>query len=72
MVLPWVKYTHQGLSMGISIAPDMFQEKIIILLQDMVHVCVDMDDPVININYMYKNHMDILHENLKILEKSGM
>ena len=37
-ILHWGKYQYQGLHMGVSIAPDVFQEKISMLFQDMIHV----------------------------------
>ena len=40
--------------MGYSIDKNLFQEIISILLQDMVHVCVNMYEPVVNRNDTFK------------------
>ena len=43
----------------------------IIFFQNMVHICVYMEDLVITINDSFKKYMDILDEILNSLENSG-
>ena len=66
---PGKKYQYQGLTIGIYIAIDVFQEKISMLFQDMVYVCVYMDDLVITSNDTFENHMDILDDKLNQLKR---
>ena len=49
----------------------MLQEGTSILFQDIVHVCVFMEELVMTRNYMFKNQMNILDDLLNIL-KNGM
>ena len=72
IVLPYVKWMHWSLPMGIFIGRYVFQEKMSKFLQDMVQACIYMDDLVIISNDVFKNHMYILDEILNWLEKSGM
>ena len=58
--------------MVISIAPDVFQEKMSMLFQDRVPLCMYMDNLVIISNGTYENHVDILDAVLKSLEKTGI
>ena len=73
IVIPWEKYVYQCLSMVVLIALNVFQEKRIIMSQDVVHICVYMDvtayDLVIISSIIFRNDMDILDEILNILEK---
>ena len=71
IVLNWVAYTYQGLRMGISIAPDVLQEKMSKFFLDMVYACVYMDDLVIIIKDMQKSYIDILDGVLKWLKNQG-
>ena len=50
IVLPWSKYPHLVLLMGAYIAPCGSHKKISILFQDMMHVCVLMNDLVVKTN----------------------
>ena len=71
IVLNWVAYTYQVLRMGISIAPDVLQEKMSKFFLDMVYACVYMDDLVIIIKDMQKSYIDILDGVLKWLKNQG-
>ena len=59
---------YQGLPMGISIAPDVFQYKTSRLFQYMVHIFVHMDGLAIIINDVFKNNRDILDDILNKLK----
>ena len=65
------KYQYQGLPMGVSIYPYVFQDKISVLLQDMVNIFVYMDYLVVIDQDTIKTHMDILDHVINWLEKSG-
>ena len=72
IVLPYVKWMHWGLPMGIFIGGYVFQEKMSKFLQDMVQACIYMDDLVIIRNNVFQNHVYILYEVLNWLEKPVM
>ena len=55
--------------MGINFDPDLFRDKISTFSQDMVHVCVQMDNLAIISNDTYENRMDVIYDILKWLEK---
>ena len=55
--------------MGINFDPDLFRDKIRTFSQDMVHVCVQMDNLAIISNDTYENRMDVIYDILKWLEK---
>ena len=59
------KYTYQGIPMGIYISPDVFQEKMSMLFQEMVQVCAYMDNLAIIRKNTYKKHVDILYDIIK-------
>jgi hypothetical protein len=47
IVLPWGKYKYKRLPMGIKIAPDVFQNVMSKLTQDMEYVKTNLDDLLI-------------------------
>ena len=63
---------YWGLFVVIYIFLHMFQKKMSMLLQDMVHICVYMDDLVIIKNDMFEIHTDNLYNVLNLFEKQGM
>jgi hypothetical protein len=59
IVFPWYmgKYKYKHLPMGIKIAPDVFQNVISKLVQDMEYVKTYLDDLMILTNSSFKDHL---------------
>jgi dihydroorotate dehydrogenase len=59
IVLPWHigKYKYKRLPMGIKIAPDVFQNVMSKLVQDMEYVKTYLDDLLILTNSSFKDHL---------------
>jgi dihydroorotate dehydrogenase len=57
IVLPWGKYKYKRLPMGIKIAPDVFQNVMSKLVQDMEYVKTYIDDLLILTNSSFKDHL---------------
>jgi Reverse transcriptase (RNA-dependent DNA polymerase) len=74
IVFPWGKYKYERLPMGIKIAisPDVFQNVVSKLTQDMEHVETYLDDLLILINNSFKDHLLKLEMVLARLSTAGM
>jgi hypothetical protein len=76
IVFPWYmgkyKYKHKRLPMGIKIAPDVFQNVMYKLYQDMEYVKTYLDDLLILTNNSFKDHLLKLEMVLARLSTSGM
>ena len=57
IVFPWGKYRYKRLPMGIKIAPDVFQNIMSKLTQDMEYVRKYVDDLLILTNKTFKHHL---------------
>jgi dihydroorotate dehydrogenase len=59
IVFPWHirKYKYKRLPMGIKIAPDLFQNVMLKLVQDMEYVKTYLDDLLILTNNSFKDHL---------------
>jgi dihydroorotate dehydrogenase len=59
IVFPWQmgKYKYKRLPMGIKIAPDVFQNVMSKLVQDMEYVKTKLDDLLILTNSSFKDHL---------------
>jgi hypothetical protein len=59
IVFPWYmgKYKYKPLNMGIKIAPDVFQNVMSKLVQDMEYVKTYLDDLLILTNNSFKDHL---------------
>ena len=44
IILPWGKYCYQRLAMGLSVSPDIYQERMSAIFADMENVIVFIDD----------------------------
>jgi dihydroorotate dehydrogenase len=68
------KYKHKLLPMGIKIAPDVFQNVMSKLVQDMEYVKTYLDDLLIltNTNSSFKDHLLKLEMVLARLSTTGM
>ena len=70
-VLPWGKCKYLRLPMGISSAPDIFQQVMSDLLGDLEFVQVHIDDVLITSDGSMEDHLDKLSQVLKRLEDVG-
>jgi hypothetical protein len=70
-VMPWGKYRYKGLSMGIKVAVDVFQEVMTELFSDLDYVRVYLDDILIVDNGYLEDHMHKVSICLARLEKAG-
>jgi dihydroorotate dehydrogenase len=74
IVLPWQmgKYKYKCLPMGIKIAPDVFQNVMLKLVQDMEYFKTYLDDLLILTNRSFKDHLLKLETILARLSIAGM
>lgn len=72
IVLPWGKYEYQRLPMGLCNSPDIFQEKMSILMADLEYVRAYIDDLLILTRGSLIDHLQKLHTVLTRLEKAGL
>jgi RNase H-like domain found in reverse transcriptase/Reverse transcriptase (RNA-dependent DNA polymerase)/Integrase zinc binding domain/Retroviral aspartyl protease len=72
IVLPWGKYEYQRLPMGLCNSPDIFQEKMSILMADLEYVRAYIDDLLILTRGSFLDHLQKLHIVLSRLEKAGL
>ena len=72
IVLPWGKYEMQRLPMGLSNSPDIFQEKMGTLFEDLEYVRVYIDDLLELTKGSFDDHLDKLDIILNRLEQSGL
>jgi Reverse transcriptase (RNA-dependent DNA polymerase) len=72
IVLPWGKYEYQRLPMGLCNSPDIFQEKMSMLMQDLEYVRAYIDDLLIFTHGSFKEHIDKLKVALGQLRDAGL
>ena len=72
IVLPWGKYEYQRLPMGLCNSPDIFQEKMSDLMQDLEYVRAYIDDLLIITSGSLDDHLDKLKVVLGKLRKAGL
>jgi hypothetical protein len=74
IVLPWHigKYKYKRLPMGIKIAPDVFQNVMSKIVQDMEYIKTYLDDLLILTNSSFKDHLLKLEMVLARLSTAGM
>jgi hypothetical protein len=72
IVFPWGKYKYKRLPMGIKIAPDVFQNLMAKLVQDMEYVKTYLGDLLILTNSSFKDHLLNLEMVLARLSTAGM
>jgi len=65
IVLPWGKYEYQRLPMGLCNSPDIFQEKMSTLMQDLENVRAYIDDLLLLTSGDWKDHLEQLEEVFK-------
>jgi transposase InsO family protein len=62
IILPWGKYSYVRLPMGLSVSPDIYQEKMASLFEDMAEVKVYIDDILIITKGSFHDHLSRLEE----------
>ena len=72
IVLPWGKYEYQRLPMGLCNSPDIFQEKMNILMGDLEYVRAYIDDLLILTKGSFTDHLQKLSEVFTRLQKAGL
>ncbi|HEY9708671.1 MAG TPA: reverse transcriptase family protein, partial [Oculatellaceae cyanobacterium] len=72
IILPWGKYKYKRLPMGISGAPDIFQEKMSELMLDLEFVRTYLDDVLIVTKSTYEDHLNKLEIALKCIQSVGL
>ena len=56
IILPWGKYSYLRLTMGIAGYPDIFQEKMSSLMEELEYVRTYIDDLLVITNGMFEDH----------------
>ena len=72
IVLPWGKYEYQRLPMGLCNSPDIFQEKMGTLMQDLEYVRAYIDDLLVLTSGSLGDHLEKLSEVFKRLRSAGL
>jgi hypothetical protein len=72
IVFPWGKYKYKRLPMGIKIAPDVFQNVMSKLVQEVEYVKTCLDDLLMLTYRRFKDHLIKLKVVLARLSTSGM
>ena len=72
IVLPWGKYEYLRLPMGLCNSPDIFQEKMSGLMEDLEYVRAYIDDFLIITNGTFNDHMEHLSSVFVKLQNAGL
>jgi transposase InsO family protein len=72
IVLPWGKYEYQRLPMGLCNSPDIFQEKMGMLMQDLEFVRAYLDDLLVLTKGTFDDHLMCLAKVLDRLREAGL
>ena len=72
IVLPWGKFEYQRLPMGLCNSPDIFQEKMSTLMQDLEYVRAYIDDLLVITNGSMEDHLEKLSVVLNKLRDAGL
>ena len=72
IVLPWGKYEYQKLPMGLSNSPDIFQEKISILMARLEFVRSYIDDLLVTTMSTWEDHLNCLDTVFQRLSQAGL
>ena len=72
IVFPFGKCEHQRLPMGLCNSPDIFQEKMSDLMQDLEYVRAHLDDLLVITNGSYADHLDKVDEVLRRLTDASL
>jgi hypothetical protein len=72
LVLPWGKYEYQKLLMGISNSPDIFQEKMSTLMQDLEYIRTYINDILCLTKGTWEDHLEKLDKVFAKLLVAGL
>ena len=72
IITPFGKFAYTRLPMGISCAPDIFQQEMSSLMQGLEFVRTYLDDLLVLGTGTYEEHLDNLAEVLEKLSNSGL
>ena len=72
IVLPWGKYEYQRLPMGLCNSPDIFQERMSTLMQDLEYVRTYIDDLLCITSGDWQDHLVKLKEVFQCLRDAGL
>ncbi|HSN67194.1 MAG TPA: reverse transcriptase domain-containing protein [Fusibacter sp.] len=72
IVLPWGKYEYQRLPMGLCNSPDIFQEKMSSLMEDLEYCRAYIDDLLILSKGSWDQHLQNLETVLERLQQAGL
>ena len=70
IILPWGKYSYLRLPMGIAGSPDIFQEKMSSLMEELEYVRTYIDDLLVITNGTFEDHLRKVEVVLIKLKKS--
>ncbi len=72
VISPWGKYSYKRLLMGIAGSPDIFQSKILELMEDLEYVRAYLDDLLCMSRSSLGDHLKKLEEVLRRLRDAGL
>ena len=72
IILPWGKYSYQRLPMGIAGSPDIFQERMSILMATLEFVRAYIDDLLLFSKDSFNDHLSKVEQVLVLLRDAGL
>ncbi len=72
VIFPWGKYFYKRLPMGIAGSPDIFQEKMLELMESLEFVRAYLDDLLCISKLSLEDHLDKLEVVLRRLHNAGL
>ena len=72
IITPWGKYQYLRLPMGVNCSPDIFQEKMSELMEELDYVRTYLDDLLVIGNTTFDDHLDQLRTVLRQLSRAGL
>ena len=72
VVFPWGKYEYTRLPMGLCNSPDIFQEKMNDLIQDLEFAQAYIDDLLVTTKSSFEDHLTHLEQVLSRLQEKGL
>jgi hypothetical protein len=72
IIFPWGKYSYKQLPMGIAGSPDIFQGKMLELMESLEYVRAYLNDLLCNSKLSLEDHLEKVEEVLRQLRDSGL
>jgi hypothetical protein len=72
IIFPWGKYSYKRLLMGIACSPDIFQIKMLELMESLEYVRAYLDDLLCISRSSLEDHLEKLEEVLRHLRDAGL